>query len=155
MLHTTCAFSALMLLVGWQEAHPACNKNERWDVGMVICLEWGADLHMAQLMPLPLTVSCYSKSRLVLPFWYQLIWVVPDKGPLNGCECVCVHTVQSACLSGTQVSRAKMTEPIQMPFGGNTHVSPKHMYMMGSTLVPPGLYDPSIQARQWCTVPHI
>ena len=33
------------------------------------------------------------KSRLVLPFWYQLTRVVPDKGPLNGraraCECVC------------------------------------------------------------------
>jgi len=29
---------------------------------MVICLERGADLHMAQLMPLPLTVSCFSKS---------------------------------------------------------------------------------------------
>ena len=28
---------------------------------MVICLERGADLHMAQLMPLPLTVSCFSK----------------------------------------------------------------------------------------------
>jgi len=27
------------------------------------------------------------KSRLVLPFWYQLTWVVPDKGPLNGCCC--------------------------------------------------------------------
>jgi len=30
------------------------------------------------------------KSRLVLPFWYRLTWVVPDKGPLNGCVCVCV-----------------------------------------------------------------
>ena len=30
------------------------------------------------------------KSRLVLPFWYQLTWVVPEKGPLNGCVCVCV-----------------------------------------------------------------
>jgi len=29
--------------------------------GMVICLDQGADLHMAQLMPLPLTVSCFSK----------------------------------------------------------------------------------------------
>ena len=26
------------------------------------------------------------KSRLVLPFWYRLTWVVPDKGPLNGCS---------------------------------------------------------------------
>ena len=31
------------------------------------------------------------KSRLVLPFWYWLTWVVPDKGPLNGCACVHVH----------------------------------------------------------------
>ena len=30
------------------------------------------------------------KSRLVLPFWYRLTWVVPDKGPLNGCVCLCV-----------------------------------------------------------------
>ena len=30
------------------------------------------------------------KSRLVLHFWYQLTWVVPDKGPLNVCVCVCV-----------------------------------------------------------------
>ena len=30
------------------------------------------------------------KSRLVLPFWYRLAWVVPDNGPLNKCVCVCV-----------------------------------------------------------------
>jgi len=30
------------------------------------------------------------KSRLVLPFWYRLTRVVPDKGTLNGCVCVCV-----------------------------------------------------------------
>jgi len=34
--------------------------------GMVICLERGADLHIAELMPLPLTISCSSKSRLVV-----------------------------------------------------------------------------------------
>jgi len=49
------AFSALMLLVGRQEGHPACKKSEWWGAGMVICLERGADLHMAQLMPLPAT----------------------------------------------------------------------------------------------------
>ena len=54
---------------------------------MVICLEQGADLHMAQLMPLSLASV---KSRLVLPFWYRLTRVVLDKGPLNGCVCVCV-----------------------------------------------------------------
>ena len=35
---------------------------------MVICLERGADLHMAQLMPLPLTVSCFSKIQISFPF---------------------------------------------------------------------------------------
>ena len=30
------------------------------------------------------------KSRLVYPFWYRPTWVVPEKGPLNGCVCVCV-----------------------------------------------------------------
>ena len=71
-------------------------KTEWWGAGMVICLELGADLHMAQLTPLPLTISCFSKSRLVLPFWYRLTQVVPEKGPLNGCVCVCV-LLHSTC----------------------------------------------------------
>ena len=29
------------------------------------------------------------KSRLVLPFWHWFTWVVPEKGPLNGC--VLIH----------------------------------------------------------------
>jgi len=52
---------------------------------MVICLERGADLHMVQQIPLPLTVSCFSKIQIGLPFWYQLTRVVPDKELLNGC----------------------------------------------------------------------
>ena len=55
------AFSALTLLVGRQEGHPACKKTEQWGAGMVICLERGANLHMAQLMPLPLIVSCFEQ----------------------------------------------------------------------------------------------
>jgi len=62
------AFSALTLLVGRQEGHPACKKTEWWGVGMVICLERGADLHMAQQMPLPLTVSCFSKIQIGFTF---------------------------------------------------------------------------------------
>ena len=56
---------------------------------MAVCLERGADLHMAQLMPLLLTVSCFSKIQIGLPFWYRLTRVVPGKGLLNGCVCVC------------------------------------------------------------------
>jgi len=36
-------------LVGRQEGHPACKKTEWWGADVVICLERGADLHMAQL----------------------------------------------------------------------------------------------------------
>jgi len=39
-------------------------KTEWWDAGMVICPRRGADLHTAQLMPLPLTVSCFSKIQI-------------------------------------------------------------------------------------------
>jgi len=53
--------------VGWAaEGHLAC-KKQRWDAGVVMCLGQGADLHMAQLMPLQLTVSCSSQSILALP----------------------------------------------------------------------------------------
>jgi len=61
-------FSALMLLVGRHEGHPACKKTEWWGAGMVICLERGADLHMAQPMPLPLTVSYFSKIQIGFTF---------------------------------------------------------------------------------------
>jgi len=40
------AFSALTLLVGRQEGHPACKKLEWWGAGVVICLDRGADLHI-------------------------------------------------------------------------------------------------------------
>jgi len=63
-----CSFSALMLLVGRQEGHPACKKTEWWGADMVICLQRSADLHTAQLMPLPLTVSCFSKIRTGFTF---------------------------------------------------------------------------------------
>jgi len=35
---------------------------------VVICLEQVADLHMAQLTPLPLTVSCFSKIQIGFTF---------------------------------------------------------------------------------------
>jgi len=43
-------------------------KTEWWGTGVVICLERGADLHIAQLMPLPLTVYCSSKIHIGLTF---------------------------------------------------------------------------------------
>ena len=75
----THAFSALTLLVGQQEGHLACKKN--WAMG---CF---------QLMPLPLTVSCFSEIQIGFTF------LVPDKGPLNGCMCMmCTHAFSALTL---------------------------------------------------------
>jgi len=83
------AFSVLTLLVGWQEGHPACTKTEWLCAGVVICLERGADLHMAQLMPLPLTVSCSVKVHIGFTVLVPAHpGIVPEKGSLNGCLCV-------------------------------------------------------------------
>ena len=56
MTHVTClqCFDA----VGWSAGRASgLQKTEQWGAGVVICLEQGAVLHMAQLMALPLTVS--------------------------------------------------------------------------------------------------
>ena len=60
-------------------------KLEWWGAGVVICLEWGADLHMAQLMPLPLTVCCFRKILIVFTFLVPAYLLVPEKRPLNRC----------------------------------------------------------------------
>ena len=63
---------------------------------MVICLEWGADLHMAQLMPLPLTVSCFSKIQIGFTF---LVPAHPgslgQRAVKRVCVCVCVCGVMN------------------------------------------------------------
>jgi len=55
-----------MLFVGRQEGHPACKKLS--GAGVVICLERGADFHTAQLMPMPLTVSCFTEIQTGFTF---------------------------------------------------------------------------------------
>jgi len=54
---------------------------------VVVCLERGADLHMAQLMPLPLTVSCFSKIQIGFTF---LIPVHPGSPGQRAIKWVCV-----------------------------------------------------------------
>jgi len=87
------SFSALTLFVGRQEGHPACKKTEWRGAGMVICLERGADLYTAKLIPLPLTVSCFSKNQIGFTFLVPAHPGSPEKGPLNGCVCVCVFQI--------------------------------------------------------------
>jgi len=77
----------LTLLVGRQEGHLACKKLEWWGAGVVICLERGAGLHMAQLMPLPLTVSCFSKIQIGFTF---LVLAHPGNPGKRAVKWVCV-----------------------------------------------------------------
>ena len=71
-------------LVGWQEGHPACKKTE-W-----LSVAWLSVWSEVQTCIWPSWCHCHSlslasvKSRSVLPFWYRLTRVVPEKGPLNG-----------------------------------------------------------------------
>ena len=94
---TALPFSALMLLVGRQEGHLACKKLS----GGV--LAWLSVWSEVQTYIWPSWCHCHSlslasvKSRLVLPFWYRIFRVVPDKGPLNWCVCACHPAGASWC----------------------------------------------------------
>ena len=59
---------------------------------MVICLEQGADLHLAQLMPLPFTVSCFSKIQIGSTFLVLAHLGSPGKRAVKR-MCVCVQMV--------------------------------------------------------------
>ena len=64
---------------------------------MVVCLERGADLHMAQLMPLPLTVSCFSKIQIGFTFLVPAHLGSPGQRAVKW-VCVCVLYILFACL---------------------------------------------------------
>ena len=82
------AFSALTLLVGDRKGIRPVKKTEWWGAGMVICLKRGANLRIAQLMPLPLTVTCFSKIQIGFTFQVPAHPGSPGKGLLNGFVCV-------------------------------------------------------------------
>jgi len=89
------AFSALTLLVGRQEGHPACKKLND---GVLVWLSVWSEM---QTCIWPSWCHCHSfslasvKSRLVLPFRYRLTRVVPEKGLLNVCVCVCLKHIRN------------------------------------------------------------
>ena len=61
---------------------------------MVVCLEQDADLHMAQLMPLTLTVSCFSKIQIGFTFLVPAHLGSPGKRAIKrACVCVCVNVL--------------------------------------------------------------
>ena len=58
-------------------------------------------MHMSQLMPLPLTVSCFSKIQIGFTFLVLAYPGSPGKGPLNGCVCVCVYIYLVSSVAAT------------------------------------------------------
>jgi len=73
-------------------------KTEWWGAGVVICLERGADLHMAQLMPLPLTGSCFSKIQIGLTFLVSAHPGSPGKRAVKRvCVCVLLYYTSEIC----------------------------------------------------------
>jgi len=75
----------------WLGGRNGIRPVKNWVLGCWCGYLYGARCrlaYIAQLMPLPLTVPCFSKTRLVLPFWYRLTQVVLEKGLLNGFVCV-------------------------------------------------------------------
>jgi len=138
-LHSSHAFSALTLLVGRQEGHLACKNTEWWGAGVVICLEQGAGLHMAQLMPLSLTVSCSSKIQIGFTFLVSAHLGSPRQRAVKRvCVCVhvrvCIHDIDVVCcymslafcslyvcvhVLGTLMNPATVSGPINMLFVGS------------------------------------
>ena len=71
---------------------------------MVICLERGADLHMTQLMPLPLTVFCFSKIQIGFTFLVPAHPGSPRQRAVKRvCVCVCVRACVRACVRVCQI----------------------------------------------------
>ena len=64
---------------------------------MVICLERSADLHIAQRMPLPLTVSCSSKIQIGFAFLIPADLGSPGQRAIKQ-VCVCVHACVRVCV---------------------------------------------------------
>jgi len=67
---------------------------------MVFCLWQGEDSHMAQLIPLPLIVSCSSKSRWDLLFWCRLTQAIKQQQQQlrnSSCATAAVATAAAAC----------------------------------------------------------
>jgi len=87
---------------------------------VVVCLEQGADLHMAQLMPLPLTVSCFNKIQIGFTFLVPAHPGSPEQRAVKWlCVCVCC-----VCVSG------------RTPIGGSAPCTP-----LGHSPRPPSQND--------------
>jgi len=93
---------------------------------VVICLERGADLHMSQLMPLPLTVSCFSEIQIGFTFLVPAHPGSPGKRAIKW-VCVCV------CLEAVVWSSGKASGPVKIEWSGEVGSRSNHLYAKSPT----------------------
>ena len=90
---------------------------------MVVCLERGADLHMAQLMPLPLTVSCFSKIQIGFIF---LVPAHPGNPGQGAVKRVCVIAKPLNRLSCTLFASRTRKVTVSVKVTGHVVHKPTH-----------------------------
>ena len=108
---------------------------------MVICSERDADLHMAQLMPLPLTVSCFSKIQIGFTFLVLADLGSPGKRAVKRVcvACIAVCKFYHPFLLVTTVSPTKTAEPIEMRLGADLWtVEPEEPHIRWGHMAPAG-----------------
>ena len=116
----------MTLLVGRQEGHPACKY---WVVGCLRGYLTGARCSWCHCLSLA-SVKC----RLVLPFWYRLTRVVPEKWPLNGWMCACVppqnayESIYAYTVNSVVIVAVKGTQH-QAAFRAIFNAHPKHRHI--------------------------
>ena len=111
---------------------------------MVVCLEQGADLHMAQLMPLPLTLSCFSKIQIGFTFLVLAHLGSPRKKAIKRgvCVYVTVRHLQAVLAANSDTLRTVAVRPHGIFGPRDPHMLPttvrmaragKTKFMIGST----------------------
>ena len=113
---------------------------------MVICLELGADLHMAQLIPLPLTVSCFTKIQIGFTF---LVPAHPGSPQQRAVKRMCVFLYHATYAAKTTTT----LHPLNGLFSRTTCVS---RYQKGKTSLDLNeARDGGVWRWQWHQLDHI
>ena len=129
-------FSSLTL---WLGGRKGIRPVKNWVVGCWHGYLSGARCRLAYGPADATATHClYSvKSRLVLPFWYWLTQVVPEKGPLNGCVCYTICTPQkfiklTQCFAGILTNNIAHVCRVCMwtAFHVTSHVQRKHLHKL-------------------------
>ena len=103
---------------------------------MVICLERGADLHTVQLMPLPLTVSCFSKIQIGFTFLVLAHLGSPGQRALNWCVCVRACVCVRVCVSRTLITSGDVLNVYVVIVEMHVHLYNNIVLSGGSCLFP-------------------